>query len=96
MMAKEKRLKFVKVLKILEVFEIYNSKDEFLGLIRKERVGAHIHWCHVITKEMFFDSLGNLLPNVDYFSFSAGCQDEMREFCKNPETYAKKYPEVCS
>lgn len=23
----------------------YNNKDDFLGILRYERVGSHMHWC---------------------------------------------------
>jgi len=57
-------------------YKIYNQKEEFLGEIRKARVGAYQHWC-------FFPDeapLGDLW-------FSAGCMDEIRKFMKNPERY---------
>jgi len=59
-----------------EEYEITNDKGQFLGLIKKQRVGTYLHWC-------FFPDeapLGDLW-------FSAGCMDQIREFMKNPEKH---------
>ena len=52
-----------------ELYEIVNDKGEYLGDIQRIRVGRFMQW--VLTN----------VPSEDIF-FSAGCQDEIREKCR--------------
>ena len=47
-----------------DIFEAYNKKDEFLGSLIYERVGAHYHWC-------WYQEQG--------IRMSPGCLQEVRE-----------------
>ncbi len=60
-------------------YEIYNqAKNELIGKIRKERNGTWMHFSLVID----LDLMKGLVESGNYLSFSPGCQDEIREFCK--------------
>ena len=56
-------------------YNIWNDKEEFLGAIAKQRVGAYMHWC-------FFPEQ---LEEIGDLWFTAGCMDEIRQFMKNPQ-----------
>lgn len=71
-------------------FNIFNQNNECIGLIRKERVGRFMHWCHIIRPQ----DVG-----LGYLLLSPGCQDEIRSFEKmvnaqerkvSPETPSKE------
>ena len=46
------------------IFEAYNSKDEYLGWLQYERVGAFMHWCWYQNKDI---------------RMSPGCLQEVRD-----------------
>ena len=71
---KERRLKFIKK---EDYYEIFNLTNQYLGKIAKRRNGAWMHWNLVIS---------DVGPDEE-LTFSPGCQDEIREFCKNPEKF---------
>jgi len=87
-MVTERRLKFIETAYVSnKTFQVFNNKDELIGLVRKERVGQYLHWCFVVPKYLF-DNI-----YTEYYQYSSGCQDEIREFCKNPDKYKEKYAE---
>lgn len=63
----EKRLLFEINLLEEDCFDIYNKKSEFLGFIKKRRVGKFIHYV--------FEPESNIF-------ITAGCLDETREFMR--------------
>lgn len=92
-MAKERRLYFVKREYEQNCYEVYNySKNELICLVKKERLGAYMHWQKLVPKELFFNRDG-YWNGIDYYTYSGGCEDEIREFMKNPDKYKEKYPE---
>lgn len=86
-MAKKKYLKFrqnIEEFNNAPTWSVVNSSDVVIGLVRRERNGAYLHWNFVVTREMFED-----YPEVDYYNYSMGCWDEIREFCRNPFKYIR-------
>lgn len=74
----KERLWFAKNL-MDDCYEVYNqSNDELIGRIRKERTGQWMHWCFVIDK----DIMQEMINSDSYLMYSPGCQDEIRQFCK--------------
>ncbi len=62
-----------------KVYEVYNkSKDELIGKIEKVRNGTWMHWSLVIPLYLMTDCV----KRGEFLSFSPGCQDEIRDFCK--------------
>ena len=60
-------------------YEVYNqSENELIGRIRKERVGQWIHYCFVVDVVL----MEEMIKTNSYLSYSPGCQDEIRQFCK--------------
>ena len=59
-------------------YNIINLKDEFLGQIKRERVGRFMHWCFVPIPE----------STDDYCYFSNGCLKEIVSFITS--LYSKK------
>lgn len=88
MAIKERRLNFIqREYCNRESYMIRNkSKGELIGFVEKMRVGSYMHWCFIVSKEMFD------FKDADIYQYSPGCQDEIREFCKNPKKYLEKYP----
>lgn len=84
-MTTERRLKFIRCEAPTEIYNVINSSGVLIGMVRKERVGSYYHWCFIYDKELFNN------PEVDYYFISPGCQDEIREFCRNPAKYRSKY-----
>ena len=75
----EKRLDIRKVETEGEtMYIIYNKAGDYIGMIRKERNGKFMHWNLIIP----LDLMETLVNTKQYLSFSPGCQDEIREFCK--------------
>jgi len=76
---KENRLEFRGVTTEGEVlYVIYNKDGDYIGMIRKDMNGRFMHWNLVIP----LDLMESLVNTKQYLSFSPGCQDEIREFCK--------------
>lgn len=46
------------------LYDAYNNKEEHLGFLLYERVGAHMHWCWY---------------QMDDISMSPGCLEEVRQ-----------------
>lgn len=61
-----------------KTYSVINSRLELIGVIRKERTGRFIHWCFVFPSSLIDD----LHDKQRYIFLSPGCQDEIREFCK--------------
>ncbi len=55
-----------------EEYYIANDKLEFLGAIRRIRVGRFMQWCLCPAS----------VPKLGMLWFSPGCQDEIREKCR--------------
>ena len=75
----EERLDIRKVTTEGEImYIIYNKDGDHIGMIRKERNGRFMHWNLIIP----LDLMETLVNRKQYLSFSPGCQDEIREFCR--------------
>ena len=62
-----------------KVYEVYNqSKNELLGKIERVRNGQWMHWSFVIPLYLIIDCANN----EQFLTYSPGCLDEIREFCK--------------
>ena len=60
-------------------YEVYNKPhNELIGRIRKERTGTWMHYCFVIDS----DIMKEMLKTNSYLTYSPGCQDEIRQLCK--------------
>ena len=62
----------------LREYRIYNKKEEHIGNISLEKIGRWSHWSLNISKYLMQKMIGN----DEYLIFSPGCQDEIRQFCK--------------
>ena len=61
-----------------ESYAIGNSSDEIIGFIERVRNGQWMHWSFVITPAL----MKECIENEQALTYSPGCQDEIREFCK--------------
>lgn len=59
-------------------YKVFNDSEEWLCSIEYRRTGTFMHWCQVMPRELM---IGLIEHNQDV-SFSPGCQDEIREFCR--------------
>lgn len=57
---------------------VKNSDDVEIGMIDRIRNGQWMHYSLVIHQELMAECLGEGVS----LTFSPGCQDEIREFCK--------------
>lgn len=78
----KRRLQLFKLNTQKDSYQIINSKEEVIGYIEKQRVGAYMHWCFIVPKELF--EMDNV---TEHYYYSAGCMEEIRMFLKNPEKY---------
>lgn len=62
---------------------VINKDKEVIGEIMYERTGRFMHWCNTVHRYMF--------EHCDYISLSPGCQDEIREFCRELGGKKKSY-----
>ena len=77
-----KRLTFKKIGKYC--YEIHNKGKDLIGFIERIRTGAFMHYCltipYILCEECADRSEG--------LTFSPGCQDEIRAFCKKKNSDA--------
>lgn len=71
----ENRLRFEKH---EDVYRVYNSSDVELCWVARVRNGQWMHWAIMITPKI----MQECLDSNQCLTFSPGCQDEIREFCK--------------
>lgn len=71
-------MSYLKFRKLGESYAVINDSEDFIAYISKMRNGKFMHWTLVIPMELMEECVdqGNAL------TFSPGCQDEIREFCK--------------
>lgn len=82
---KNRNLKFMRSETLEEeIYSVINNKGEFLGEVKKVRVGAWSHWCMTWTKDDRFE-------DGEMIYLSPSCQDEIREFCRNPYKFIANY-----
>ena len=72
----EPRLEFQK--REEHIYHIINADGFWIGNVERIRNGKFMHYNLVIPLDLMMGCVGD----KQFLSFSPGCQDEVREFCK--------------
>ena len=71
-------MKYLRFDKVGEYYVVYNSSDDIIAWLGKVRNGTWMHWNLIIPQEI----MKECLEMEQSLTFSPGCMDEIREFCR--------------